>query len=474
MSKFGSDCTVYCIFCVNGCRNRADRFCCNCRTYTFLCRTAQDCHRHVPNLFHHSLVELDKDSAKLLTDITDSTDHCCSQPKHESKELDLYCNTCCSLICSKCVIELHKEHNNTPLSIIAETHRDEMKEALVCVQKIIPVLDVAIDDNQKMIHQVETSKQEAEQAIEDTFSKLEEILKERKKALLSELDTISLSKVTSLTLQKEHFEKIQQKIDHGTKVTSHILQTHTDHEVVALGGLVTTELKATLKKVENVSFIPNQRSYFQFSDAPHYESSYDVACIDEWISTDALFCYIPNVGDIVNLSPSPQHSECTFTPIATWINTKCCIKLKTMSSRRNGYPCGGLQIKAELRPNSHDEPVLYGEVEDLGDGTYTITLTPQTAGLHQFHITMDGQHVQGSPFNLRVRGDYTSLHAPHQITCINKPYCVAVGKDTKIYVGSGDDHLSMFDQKGGHLIKTIGRKGSRIGQYNGPFGIFMH
>ena len=84
-------------------------------------------------------------------------------------------------------------------------------------------LDVAIDDNQKMIHQVEASKQEAEQAIEDTYSKLVEILKEQVKALLSELDTISLSKVTSLTLQKQHFEKIQQNIDHGTKVTSHNL-----------------------------------------------------------------------------------------------------------------------------------------------------------------------------------------------------------------------------------------------------------
>ena len=471
VSKFGSDCAVSCTFCVNGCGNRADRFCCNC--LTFLCRTAQDCHRHVAHLSHHSVIELDKNSAKLLADISDSTEHCCSQPKHESKELDLYCNTCCSLICSKCVVELHKEHNITPLSIIAESHRDEMKEALECVQKIIPALDVAIDDNQKMIHQVETSKQEAEQAIEDTFGNLVEILKERKKALLSQLDTISLSKVTSLTLQKEHFEKIQQNIDHGTKVTSHILQTHTDQEIVALGGQVPTELKAILKKVQNVSFIPNQRSYFKFLSAPYHESSNGrVVYFKNRISTDALFRYIPTLGAIENLSPSPQHSECKFIPIAAWINTKCCIKLKTMSSKTKNYPYGGLQIKTELRPNTHDGPVLYGEVEDHGDGTYTITLTPQTAGPHQLLITMDGQQVQGSPFDLRVRGDYTSLYNPHQIICVNKPYCVAVDKDTKIYVGSGDDHLSMFDQSG-HLIKTIGRKGSRFGQYNGPFGIFI-
>ncbi|KAL5497393.1 hypothetical protein EMCRGX_G013858 [Ephydatia muelleri] len=41
------------------------------------------------------------------------------------------------------------------------------------------------------------------------------------------------------------------------------------------------------------------------------------------------------------------------------------------------YPYGGLQVKAELRPKSHDGAVVPGKVEDYRDGTYTINLTPQ-------------------------------------------------------------------------------------------------
>ncbi|KAL5515232.1 hypothetical protein EMCRGX_G000370 [Ephydatia muelleri] len=63
-----------------------------------------------------------------------------------------------------------------------------------------------------------------------------------------------------------------------------------------------------------------------------------------------------------------------------------------MTSKGERYPYGGLQVKAELRPKSHDGAVVPGEVEDHGDGTYTITLTPQTAGPHQLLIPMDGQH----------------------------------------------------------------------------------
>ena len=156
---------------------------------------------------------------------------------------------------------VHKDHNVTDLSTVAEADRDEMRGTLQCAQEVVSTLAGAIDANKKMMQQVETSKQEAKHAIIQTFKQLMETLEERKKVLLMELETIALSKTTSLTFQKEQFEKIQHDISHYTEVTSHILQTHTDHEVVALGGLVPTELKATLKKVENMSFTPNPCSY---------------------------------------------------------------------------------------------------------------------------------------------------------------------------------------------------------------------
>ena len=57
--------------------------------------------------------------------------------------------------------------------------------------------------------------------------------------------------------------KMQDEIGHFIEMTSHILQNHTDHDMVALGDLLPTELKATLKKVVNVSFTPNQTNDIQ-------------------------------------------------------------------------------------------------------------------------------------------------------------------------------------------------------------------
>ena len=59
-----------------------------------------------------------------------------------------------------------------------------------------------------------------------------------------------------------------------------------------------------------------------------------------------------------------------------------------------------------MRSKVHIGAVVYGEVEDHRDGTYTITFTPQTAGPHQLVITMDGQHVQNSPHDLDVKSKH--------------------------------------------------------------------
>ena len=443
MSRFASSSGVSCTFCVQGCNDPAVVFCCSC--HMFMCTFGQDCHNRVPHLSQHNVIGLDRESATLLPTLMKPTEHHCSYPKHKKRELDFYCKACNCFICQLCVMALHKDHSIAELSTVAEADRDEMRGTLQCAQELVSTLAGTIDASKMMIQQVETSKQEAELAIIQIFKQLMETLEERKKVLLMELETIALSKTTSLTLQREQFEKIQHDISHYSEVTSHILQTHTDHEVVALGGLVPTELKATLKKLENMSLTPNPHRYLSATLQP-----------------DSLAKVL---GTIVDLSQS-----CMFNSVISRVNRKYHVKVETKTSKGERCPCGGLQVKAELRPKSHDGPVVLGQVEDHGDGTYTITLTPQTAGPHQLLVTVDGHHVQGSPYDLEVKSDYTSLCDVQQVINVEDPLCVAIHENGDIYVGSDDDHIYVFDQ-GGHLKNTIGSKGRGDGQLNAPCSI---
>ena len=452
MTKFSNDSGVPCTFCVNGCSNFAVAFCCVCNK--FLCKAGHDCHRYVPQLLGHAVIGLDKESAASLPTVMKPTEQYCSQPKHKKQELNFYCETCKCLVCRDCIVVVHKDHSITELSIIAEAHRDEMKDTLEDAKKVTSTLAHATDKAIIMIHRVENSKEQTRLDVEDAFSKLIKTLEERKVALLSELDAVSLSKVKSLTLQKDEFVSYQHDILRYTDFTSHILQTHVDHEIVAFGGLVSNELKATLQKAASVPLIPKEQSYLRFS-----------------AQLDGFMKELFRLGEIVDMNPSPQVSTCTFTPVAR-VNLKHYSKVETKTSKRELYPRGDLQVFAELRSKSSDGPIVPGEVEDHGDGTYTITLTPKITGPHQLIVTMDGKHVQNSPYNIQVRGDYTSLCNPKQVIGIAQPYCVAVHDKGDIYVGCNDECIHVFD-KSGTLKNTIGVSVKGENMFDGPVGVFV-
>ena len=414
-----------------------------------MCKGGQECHSRAPQLVHHSVVGLDKESAMLLPTLMKPKEHHhCSHPKHKNLELDFYCSTCSSPICQLCALLVHKDHNTAELPTVAEAHREEMRETLVRAEEVVSTFGGAIEANKQMIQQVETSKQKAELTILRAFKQLVETLEERKKVLLLELETIALSKTTSLTLQMEQFENIQQDIGRYTDVTSHILQTHTDHEVVALRGLLPTQLKSTLNKAEKVSLTPNQHG-----------------SLSATVQTDSITTLLSEFGEVVNL-----HCGFTFKSVPM-VNIKYQVEVEAKTSEGKRCSCGGLHVKAELRPKSHDRPVVSGDVEDHGDGTYTITLTPITAGPHQLLVTIDGQHIQRSPYDLEVRNHYSTLHNAQQVfPTKSNPLCVAIHENGNIYVGSDDDSIYVFDQ-GGNQKSTIGSHGSGEGQFIVPAAI---
>ena len=452
MSKMTSNSDVACDQCAEGSSDPAVVFCCAC--HHFLCAFCLENHKRNRMWSKHKIVGLDQEGARQLHTTMKPRDHYCSQPNHEDNDWNFYCETCSLLVCPHCTILSHKSHSVKEISTVAKTHQMEMTGALEDAKEVVTKLTGAIDENKRMIEQVEISSRNAFLAINQAFEILQQTLEERKKTLLSELEAISLSKTTALTLQKEQFEKMVGDIGHYTDMASQILQTHTDHEIVALGGLIPTELQATLKRVQTISLTPNQHSNITVS-----------------VETDDLVRQLSKFGEIVAFIPSPSSSTWTSTSAAK-VGTRYHVKVQSKTSKGEEYPHGGVEVKGEMRSKTHNGAVVYGEVEDHRDGTYTITLTPQTAGLHQLFITMDGQHVQNSPHDLDVRPkrDYHTLCNAQQVIQCNRPSCVAIHDNGDIYVGSHDDCIYVFDQTG-QLKNTIGSRGSGDGQFSFPRGI---
>ena len=395
---------VCCEQCLYGSSGPAVVFCCTC--CRFMCTFCHEYHKHRGKMSEHNVVGLDQEGAEMLQTSMKPREYYCSQPNHEHNKLEFYCETCKCLVCGDCRTTVaHKDHSVTELSTVAKTHQMEIKGALRDANLIVTKMTEAIDGNDKMIEKMMISKENAIKAINQAFEILQQTLEDRKKTLLSEIEAIALSTTTALNLQEEQFKKIVEDIGHYTEMASHILKTHTEHEVVALGGLIPTELQGTVKRAQTISLAPNQRSDIQVS-----------------VHTDKLVRKLSNLGRVSELSLSPSSCTWTSTSVAK-VGTRFMAKVQSKTKEWDGYPHGGVQVKAEMRSKAHDGAVLCGEVEDHKDGTYTITLTPEMGGPHQLLITMDGQHVQMSPYDLDVM-DITKDDLINTFFQVHTWYCI--------------------------------------------------
>ena len=73
------------------------------------------------------------------------------------------------------------------------------------------------------------------------------------------------------------------------------------------------------------------------------------------------------------------------------------VKVITRGSSGEALADGGSAVRATLTCNREECPVT-----DNGDGTYLVSVIPQQVGQHKLSITVNGQHIQDSPFTLNI------------------------------------------------------------------------
>lgn len=451
MSKMADQTEVLCTFCTKGCNNSAVAFCCTC--CKFLCRAGDDSHKRVPQLFRHSIVEMDHKSSKLLASLIKPNLYFCSVPNHSKEELKFFCEECKHLICRDCILVLHKDHKVIELSMIANGHRDRMKVALDGAHTAVSKLTDFTDANAKMMMDLYSSKQRVEMNINQAFEQLHRAIDERRKALFSDLEAVLISKTIPLSNQDQLYKQMLEDIGRYTKAILCILQTHTDHEVVALGSLLPNELQAILKGIKQLPIIPIEHCNIGVS-----------------MPTGGLESDLSNFGCVTDDSPSFAHSTWTSDGIAR-SNKVYRITVCTRTSKGDEYKFGGLQVEAELQPMP-DGYVVLGHVEDHSNGTYTVTITPCTAGPHELCITMNHMHINQSPCELviRTKRDYHTLCNARQLVRISGPYAIAIHHSGDLYVANNSHCICVFDQSG-HLKNTIGNLGTGNAKFQYPYGI---
>ena len=156
----------------------------------------------------------------------------------------------------------------------------------------------------------------------------------------------------------------------------------------------------------------------------------------------------------------------------------------------------------------------------ISPSQYEVSYTAVTRGQHKLHVQVNGIEINGSPFTVTVYPDPTQLGSQVRVvTDLSSPCGIAVNSRGEMVVTERAGHrVSVFDVRGqkvgtfrshgdrpeqmiypagiamdgvdniyvssqhelqkftrrGELIKCVGRRGSKEGQFNDPCGVTMH
>ena len=117
-------------------------------------------------------------------------------------------------------------------------------------------------------------------------------------------------------------------------------------------------------------------------------------------------------------------------------------------------------------------PAISAAVAVISPSRYEVSYTAVSRGQHKLHVRVNGREINGSPFTMTVYPDPTQLGRPVRVvTDMNEPHSIAFNSRGEMIVSEYDAHkVSVFDIRG-KRVRTFGSEGDRPKQMFYPAGI---
>ena len=418
------------------------------------CKVCWDAHQKLSFLRSHSSFTLkeaqDMSRDKLIKMLPSSS----SSPMchdHDDQKLSFYCKQCTIPVCVGCTIISHKGHPVHEVSKQIIQNKEEIQQGLEGFPVAQKHLKEVMTAGEELKKKIKARKNKVDTIIRQAFAKLQQLLHQREEALLAKSSEEAMAKEVRLSIQLEGIQRLLESITHCHSLASIATSEYSDVELLSIAHAL-----------HNRSI--NLQQQFSEISLDLCESSY----ISVEVNTDTLATMITELGCVSGIS----YSTAVIPRNRLAIGAEMKVKMVSRDIRGQELDHGGEVVRSRLTPVGKRS--IECQVTNNNDGTYLVSVTPQQSGQHKLSITIHGQDIQGSPFDLSVvtQRDYTKLKDPVQtIAGINNPMYIAFSDNGDMFVTSNSDHCIHVYDSSGKKKTTIGSRGSGELQFESPRGI---
>ena len=460
----------------------------------FICAMCTTVHREWQTLSEHEVVALEQlESRVKQVDALKKVTLFCSL--HNSKELELYCETCEELICHNCTIKKHKEHRYDLVSDTFETHKTEITASMEPIENHLSVVNNSLEELKGRANELSNQRASNEAKIQREIQLLHELIEARKAKLISQNDQMIEIKLKNLSGQEDELETLQTQLVSCLSFMRESLRTGSQGEVMKVKKTAMKQMKEMTDNFKPDSLRPCEAANVKFiASGPNLTQ----ACQE--------------FGRVVLQTLSPKNCYATGIVKKVKVDERVTAVLHVVDDE--GKAC----TTPVETPTCELVPVVAGEktdcpVKKVAPNQYEISYQPTIRGRYQLHIKVEGGHIKGSPFSVIVKDlnnivqvieqvkkpTYISLDKTGNMVvtetggkCVSvfspageklrsfgseklsNPRGVAVDEDGNILVVDTDRSCIQMFTSNGEVIRTVGTRGKTSLEFQSPVGAAFH
>lgn len=395
-----------------------------------------------------------------ITTLLDGSQPVPTCEEHE-KPLEYFCEDCNLLLCMRCMINTHRDHNFEEAARLLPGYLASLRSLIQPAHEIVSRAEDAMKQLAQDSEAIETNRSICTETIQEVFRKAKSTLDEREKLLLS---TVNKYVDTKLTLVEHQNQMLKEKSDQILQAISSIekiLEQACDITVLSEKGMLEEELdlcqQYTLDTNTEVFKSMHSSSYIGFRDE-HAKS------FQKEVSQLISLCeFFPDAdsGYYSSRLIVVEGEEDTYTQMAGSRGAHEELRYRKTVTKR-------------AEPDAKLDSVMNGD-----------DITPYSSPLLSRRASVPVQVSNDDQFIPPVPIRFDSLLSPNPIflpirvfdrlsrskTEVVHPCGVCIGMNDCMVVSDMKNHCLRIIASNGKFIDVIGREGKGSGEFEEPCGI---
>ena len=419
----------------------------------FLCNHCLEHHKYSREYQHHNMMPLNEVRSK-KEGITIKPKHkyaLCL--KHES-ELNFYCETCNQLVCHPCIMKDHFKHDHDTVKKVVTKHRKKLDKIMEPVEKMIEELSKACKKFSKTTEKIGVQADDIDKEIDRYYEELHQQLLQQRDKLKKELHEACRGKKQEVTVQLEQMEHTQAELE-GVKELYGVIKNGSDQEAMLMKKQLVDHVTKISDNYSNLDMQPVQPDTVKFVHVEKYKK------------------FMPQFGHLSHDDVFPVNCEAFGIHEMVWKGENVKFKIISKDQYNDIYHKGGSKVVIHAQ-SSHGD-VTPVEVKDNKDGSYSASFVANQIGEIKLSVTIKGQEIKGSPFSVKVQGEYTTIDKPRKVVNdggrIGEPWGIAFSRDGMWAVTDNSYYCVWIFDRDDRLVRKFGGDGTGDGKFSSPYGI---